>query len=71
MAYKWKNDPKGYMNDYVRENVKYKRINFSANNPEDMEMFEWLTENYGSRKFSQYAKQLIKEDMEKQKKLVK
>ena len=73
MAYKWKDDPKKYMNDYVTRNVKYRRISFSANNHEDMQIHDWISENFDKkpendkkRNFSQYVKQLIKEDMEKQ-----
>ena len=65
MASNWKDDPKGYMNKYVRDNVLYKRINFSVNNPDEKAMYDWLCENYGSRKLSQYVKSLIAEDMKR------
>ena len=65
----WEDKKRGYMNQYVQENVLYKRINFSVNNPDDMEIWEYLKtieEEVGKRKLSTYFKKLIKNDMKKQ-----
>ena len=64
----WQEKKREYMNEYITKNVLYKRINFSVNNPDDMELYEWVKkveEQIGSRKLSGYLKQLIREDMNK------
>ena len=48
-----------YMNNYIKENVVYRRINFSRSNPEDEELLEWLDDH---KPIAQYLKQLIKKD---------
>ena len=66
----WEEKKHEYMNKYITKNVLYKRINFSVNNPEDMELYEWVKqveEQIGSRKLAGYLKQLIREDMNKHK----
>ena len=51
-----------YDAEYNRTQVKCKRIPFNKNNPDDMELLEWLEKHDN---VTQYVKQLIREDMRK------
>ena len=55
---------KDYINQYVQDNVVYKRVNFSRGNPDDMAMVAWLDAHKGEG-ISNYLKRLIAEDMKK------
>lgn len=52
---------RGYMNEYIKANVVYRRINFSVKNLEDMQMVQWLDSR--EEGIAQYVKGLIRQDI--------
>ena len=55
-----------YDKDYYAKYIKRKVLNFNKLIPEDAELLKWL-ESRGDREMSSYIKQLVREDMEKNK----
>lgn len=51
-----------YDAEYNRTQVKCKRIPFNKNNPDDMELLEWLEKHDN---VTQYVKELIRGDMQR------
>ncbi len=54
-------DYRTYMNEYVKEKLIYKRVNFTKSNPDDMELLAWLESQ--PEKTAPYIKRLIRADM--------
>lgn len=52
-----------YNKAYSKQFVRYKRINFNLNSPEDLELMEWLDAQ--KEGISNYLKRLIRIDMKK------
>ena len=57
-------DKHAYDVAYLREHTTRKVILFNKGKPDDMKMLEWLNMQ-GERKFQEYVKRLIREDMNK------
>lgn len=55
-------DQKAYMNQYITENIIYRRVNFARASKEDMELLAWLDAQPEGK--AQYIKRLIRDDME-------
>lgn len=56
-----------YRKEYQRKNIIYRKANFNRNNPDDMNMVEWLDEKGKGDGVSNYLKGLIREKMQKEK----
>lgn len=54
-------DQKKYVNEYIKEKVKYRRMNFNTGKPEDMQMMEWIDAQ--PEGVSNYLKRLVYADM--------
>ena len=57
-------DKKSYDADYYKKNIFCKRLPFNRSIPEDMELLEFLDRQQPNA--TQYLKQLIRKDMERQ-----
>ena len=55
---------RAYDNAYARQNFASKNIAFNKRYPEDLALLEWVQQQPNG---NQYIKQLIREDMERQK----
>lgn len=58
-------DARAYMNQYVKEKIIYKRVNFTRGKEEDEELLAWIEAQPEGT--APYIKRLIREDMEAQK----
>ena len=58
-------DPRAYMNQYVKEKIIYKRVNFTRGKEEDEELLAWIDAQPEGT--APYIRRLIREDMESQK----
>ncbi len=58
-------DARAYMNQYMKEKIIYKRVNFTKGKPEDDEMLAWIDAQPEGT--APYIKRLIREDMERTK----
>lgn len=54
-------DQEQYVNEYIKANIKYRRINFNVNKKDDMKMVEWIDSQ--PEGVSNYLKKLVKNDM--------
>lgn len=54
-------DQKKYVNDYIKEKIKYRRMNFNTGKPEDMQMLDWIDAQ--PEGVSNYLKRLVYADM--------
>lgn len=52
-----------YDQEYIKKNMKRVLITFNRNNPQDMQLVEWMEKQPGS--MTGYMKRLIREDMKK------
>lgn len=55
-------DARAYMNQYVKEKIIYKRVNFTRGKEEDEELLAWLDAQ--PEGIAPYIKRLIRADME-------
>ena len=55
-------DARAYMNQYVKEKIIYKRVNFTRGKAEDEELLTWLDAQ--SEGIAPYISRLIRADME-------
>lgn len=55
-------DARAYMNQYVKEKIIYKRVNFTRGKEEDEELLTWL--DCQPEGIAPYIKRLIRADME-------
>ena len=53
-------DQKAYLNQYEKENIIQKKVQFNRRNPDDMALLEWATMH---ESFTRYIKSLIHADM--------
>ena len=58
-------DARAYMNQYVKEKIIYKRVNFTRGKEEDEELLAWIDAQPEGT--APYIRRLIREDMEAQK----
>lgn len=58
-------DARAYMNQYVKEKIIYKRVNFTRGKEEDEELLAWIEAQPEGT--APYIRRLIREDMEAQK----
>lgn len=56
-------DQKAYVNEYIKEKIKYRRMNFNTGKPDDMAMVEWIDSQ--PEGVSNYLKRLVLADMQK------
>jgi len=57
-------DRRKYQSDYQRDVIIQKKISFSRKSPEDMKLLEWSERK---KNFTEYIKQLIRDEMHKRK----
>lgn len=55
-----------YDQDYMRKNITRKLLAFNKLNPDDMEILAWINSQQNA---TAYIKQLVREDMDRQKKI--
>lgn len=58
-------DARAYMNQYVKEKIIYKRVNFTRGKEEDEELLAWIDAQPEGT--APYIRRLIREDMESKK----
>lgn len=58
-------DQNEYINGYIKGHYKWVNVPFSMNNPEDVELYEYL-KKFSRGKKTPYIKKLIREDMKNQ-----
>ena len=56
-------DQKAYVNDYIKANIRYRRMNFNLTKQEDITMLEWIDSQ--PEGVSNYLKRLVEADMKK------
>ena len=54
-------DQARYINEYHRQNIKYRKMNLNVTKPEDTAMLEWIDEQPEGA--SNYLKKLVEKDM--------
>jgi len=47
---------------YIKANIRQRTLSFNRNNPEDMEMYDWIGKQENA---TQYLKSLVREDIKK------
>lgn len=53
---------RAYDKEYINKNIAMKTLSFNQNDPEDMEIYDWI-QSKGKRNGTKYIKDLIREDM--------
>ena len=58
-------DQNKYVGQYISEHIRYKKINFNIDKPDDKELMDWIDSQH--EPISVYLKRLVRQDMEQRK----